>query len=73
MGLFATLRAAFAASTQSTDRGTGTGDPTGAYWCHDCSERVPARDVAGDDAPACPACGDAMELERSPGSTGCAC
>jgi Zn finger protein HypA/HybF involved in hydrogenase expression len=73
MGLFATLRDAFAASTQSTDRGTGTSESTGAYWCHDCAERVPARDVSGEDAPSCPECGDAMELERSPGTTGCAC
>ena len=72
MSIIGTLKDVLAASTQSPDRGTGTSEVQGSYWCHDCTERVPARD-AGDDAPACPDCGDEMDLERSPGSTGCAC
>lgn len=73
MGILSTLKQTFEASTQSADRGRGTGEPVGAYWCHDCAERIPVRETAGDDAPDCPECGDEMELERSPGSTGCAC
>ncbi|SFR32030.1 zinc-ribbon domain-containing protein [Halogeometricum limi] len=73
MGILGTLKDAFEASTQSSDRGTGTDETLGSYWCHDCAERIPARDVKGDDAPSCPDCGDEMDLERSPGSTGCAC
>ena len=73
MGLFGTLKEAFVASTPSTDRGSGTTESKGAYWCHDCDERLLDLDVAGEEPPACPDCGDAMDFERSPGSTGCAC
>lgn len=73
MGLLGTLKDAFAASTESPNRGAATSEPRGSYWCHDCAERIPAGDVAGDEAPTCPECGDEMDLERSPGSTGCAC
>jgi len=73
MGLFGTIKDAFEASTESPNRGASTSEVRGSYWCHDCAERIPARDVEGDDAPPCPACGDEMELERSPSSTGCAC
>ncbi len=73
MGLFSTVKETLAASTQSTDRGTGTQESTGAYWCHDCAERVPDFEVDGEATPDCPECGDAMTFERSPGSTGCAC
>lgn len=45
----------------------------GAYWCHDCSERIRDVDVDGDGPPACPECGDDMEFERSPDSGACAC
>lgn len=72
MGLFGTLRDALAASTQATDRETGTREAKGAYWCHDCAERIPARE-ADEETPSCPECGDEMDFERSPGSTGCAC
>jgi hypothetical protein len=73
MGLFSTVRETLAASTQSTDRGDGTRESAGAYWCHDCAERVPDFEVDGEATPDCPDCGDPMEFERSPGSTGCAC
>lgn len=73
MGLLSTIRETFAASTSAANRGAGAGEARGAYWCHDCAERIPASDVAGDEAPSCPACGDEMEFENSPGSTGCAC
>ncbi|WP_415380320.1 hypothetical protein [Halosimplex sp. TS25] len=74
MGVLTTVRELFAASTQNPNRG---GDPTreseGAYWCHDCGERLLDLDVDGDDAPDCPTCGAAMTFERSAPSTGCAC
>lgn len=73
MGLIGTIRETLEASTPSPDRGTGTSESAGAYWCDPCAERVPAADVEGEDAPACPECGEAMRFERSPGSTGCAC
>jgi DNA-directed RNA polymerase subunit RPC12/RpoP len=61
-------------STDPTARqNEGTGETKGAYWCTDCDERVPGTEVEGDDAPACPSCGDEMTFERSPGSAGCAC
>jgi hypothetical protein len=34
---------------------------------------VPDFEVDGEATPDCPDCGDPMEFERSPGSTGCAC
>ena len=73
MGLIGTLKDTLAASTQSANRGDVTEtESEGAYWCHDCAERI--RDVdAGDGTPTCPECGDEMEFERSVGSTGCAC
>lgn len=73
MGLLGTLKDAFEASTESANRGSGTSEARGSYWCHDCAERTPAADVTGDVTPSCPECGDEMELERSPSSTGCAC
>ena len=73
MGLFGTLKETFAASTQSTDRDTGTTESKGAYWCHDCNERLLDLDVEGEEPPSCPDCGAEMTFERSPGSTGCAC
>ena len=53
MGLFGTLKEAFVASTPSTDRGSGTTESKGAYWCHDCDERIRDVEVAGAGAPAC--------------------
>lgn len=74
MSIIDTVRDVLAASTESPNRGGGTGDESkGAYWCHDCGERIRDVDADGDDAPDCPECGDAMEFERSVGSTGCAC
>jgi rubrerythrin len=73
MGLLDTLKETFEASTQSTNRGGGTQESKGAYWCHDCAERILDLNVEGKTPPACPVCGDDMEFERSPGSTGCAC
>lgn len=72
MGIINTVRDVLQASTQSANRGEGTDDPVGSYWCDDCTERLPATE---DDAepPACPACGETMRLDRSPGTTGCAC
>ncbi|MFC7176745.1 hypothetical protein [Halosegnis marinus] len=72
MGLLRSVSEALRASGQSTNRGEGAGEVEGAYWCHDCGERV-ADASADDETPDCPDCGDAMAFERSPGSTGCAC
>ena len=74
MSVFDTLRDAFRASTESPNRKAGgTSESAGAYWCHDCDERIPDADVDGEGAPDCPSCGESMEFERSPSSTGCAC
>ncbi|MFB6196224.1 MAG: hypothetical protein ABEI80_08620 [Haloplanus sp.] len=73
MGLLDTITETLQASSSAANRGDGAGESTGAYWCHDCEERIPDGDVAGEDAPDCPSCGDPMTFERSPGSTGCAC
>ena len=68
MSLFQTVRDALqSSSARSTERSKG------AYWCHDCDERVLDIDVEGDEPPACQVCGDKMEFERSTGPTGCAC
>lgn len=71
MGLFGTLKETLAASTPTTGRNAR--ESKGAYWCHGCSERVLDLDVEGESPPACPACGEEMEFERSTSSTGCAC
>ncbi|MFC7097326.1 hypothetical protein [Halobaculum marinum] len=73
MGLLGTLTETLKASTESPNRGDGTEESAGAYWCHDCDERLLDLDVEGEEAPSCPDCGDEMTFERSPGSTGCAC
>ena len=74
MGVLNTVKEMFEASTQNPNRGEDPAtDSKGAYWCHDCSERILDVDVTGDDPPDCPDCGDQMEFERSVGSTGCAC
>jgi hypothetical protein len=74
MGVLGTISDVLEASTESANRGGGTGDGSkGAYWCHDCSERIRDVDVEGEGPPACPECDGAMEFERSPSSTGCAC
>jgi len=73
MSIIDTVRDVLAASSASPDRGGSDNESAGAYWCHDCGERVRDVDVEGEDAPDCPDCGDAMEFERSAASTGCAC
>jgi len=73
MSVLSTVKEILQASSQSTNRGEGTAESEGAYWCHDCSERTLDLDVAGEEPPTCPGCGDEMEFERSAGSTGCAC
>jgi Zn finger protein HypA/HybF involved in hydrogenase expression len=73
MSVIDTVRDILEASTQNPNRGGGTAESKGAYWCHDCEERVLDLDVEGDDAPDCPQCGEEMSFERSAGSTGCAC
>jgi DNA-directed RNA polymerase subunit RPC12/RpoP len=73
MGILGTITETLKASSQSANRGQDGEQSTGAYWCHDCSERILDLDVDGDEPPSCPACGDEMAFERSPGSTGCAC
>ena len=73
MGLLGTISEVLEASSQTTKRGDVTEESEGAYWCHDCGERVLDVDVEGDAPPECSSCGDEMEFERSAGSTGCAC
>jgi rubrerythrin len=73
MSVLSTVKELLEASTQNPNRGGGASDSEGAYWCHDCAERVPDVDVEGEAPPACPDCGDEMTFERSAGSTGCAC
>jgi Zn finger protein HypA/HybF involved in hydrogenase expression len=73
MSVIGTVKEILEASTQNPNRGTGATESKGAYWCHDCQERILDVDVEGEDAPDCPTCGDEMTFERSAGSTGCAC
>lgn len=51
---------------------TASSRSNGAYWCHDCNERIPDVDVDGEEPPACPACGEEMAFERS-ATADCAC
>ncbi|MFC7044022.1 hypothetical protein ACFQH6_20070 [Halobacteriaceae archaeon GCM10025711] len=69
MGVISTVKDALLASKSAPAESSG---PKGAYWCHDCSERLLPTD-ADADPPACPSCGQAMAFERSPDSGGCAC
>ncbi|MFB6152062.1 MAG: hypothetical protein ABEJ40_09685 [Haloarculaceae archaeon] len=73
MSVLNTVKEILQASTQNPDRGGGTAESKGAYWCHDCQERVRDVDVEGEGSPTCPSCGDEMAFERSAASTGCAC
>lgn len=74
MGIVNTVREVLQASSQTTNRGDGDDQetPTGSYWCDDCTERIIAEE-ADEQPPSCPSCGEDMRLDRSPGSTGCAC
>jgi Zn finger protein HypA/HybF involved in hydrogenase expression len=69
MSIIGTVRDAL----QPSERADTGEKSEGAYWCHDCSERVLDTDVDGDEPPACPECGDDMAFERSPDSGACAC
>jgi Zn finger protein HypA/HybF involved in hydrogenase expression len=74
MSILGTVRDVLKASTESANRGDVTGETSkGAYWCDDCGERIRDVDVASEEAPNCPSCGDEMRFERSQTSTGCAC
>lgn len=74
MGLLSTIGEAFKASTQATNRGDVTNEESeGAFWCHDCQERIRDVEVEGETPPDCPSCDDEMEFERSKGTSGCAC
>lgn len=70
MGLVASLKEALRQSPTTTEGGERS---KGAYWCHDCAERIRDVDHDGEGAPACPECGNEMDFERSPDSAGCAC
>lgn len=72
MRIISTVKEMLEASTQSTNRRQVGDESAGAYWCHDCAERI--RDVDTEvEPPNCPDCGDEMEFERSTTTTGCAC
>jgi Zn finger protein HypA/HybF involved in hydrogenase expression len=74
MSVLTTLKEVLQASTESANRGDPTAEQSkGAYWCHDCDERIRDVKVEDEETPACPDCGDEMEFERSPSSSGCAC
>ncbi len=73
MSVLDSVKEILKASTQNPNRGDETTESKGAYWCNDCGERILDIDVAGDEAPDCPQCGESMTFERSAGSTGCAC
>lgn len=73
MSVINTVKEILEASTQNPNRGESVGESKGAYWCHDCEERLLDLEVEGDTPPDCPTCGESMEFERSAGSTGCAC
>ncbi|PSP54692.1 hypothetical protein BRC82_09150 [Halobacteriales archaeon QS_1_67_19] len=74
MGVLNTVTEYLRAATESPNRGDpAAAESDGAYWCHDCDERIRDVDAEGNGAPDCPECGDEMAFERSPGSTGCAC
>lgn len=72
MGIVNTVKEILQASGQTTNRGSGTETSKGAYWCNDCTERIPAAKT-DEEPPTCSSCGEQMELERSPGTTSCAC
>lgn len=73
MSVLETVKGLFEASTQNPDRGGDSAESVGAYWCHDCQQRVLDLEVEGSEPPDCPDCGEDMEFERSAASTGCVC
>ena len=72
MSIVSSLRRVVAGATTDGDADS-SGSSRGAYWCHDCSERIPAADAPDDATPACPGCGEEMTFERTPDTGGCAC
>jgi len=69
MSILQTVRDALQASSSATT----TDGSKGAYWCHDCNERIRDVDVEGEEPPTCPTCDEEMEFERSTGTASCAC
>ena len=68
MGLLDSIR-----STLTTS-GPSSGTPiAGAYWCDDCSVRIPSEEPPDGTERTCPECDGEMRFERSPDSGGCAC
>ncbi|AUX10791.1 hypothetical protein AArcSl_3185 [Halalkaliarchaeum desulfuricum] len=70
MGILDAVRDLFSEPPQQR---SSKSESVGAYWCHDCAERVPGSDQTEDTAPECPSCGEEMSFERSPGTASCAC
>ncbi|MDR5673762.1 Zn finger protein [Halalkaliarchaeum sp. AArc-CO] len=70
MGLLDSVRNLF---SEPARHRPSASESVGAYWCHDCDERIPGGDVPEDAAPECPSCGAEMSFERSPGTASCAC
>lgn len=70
MALLESIRDAFLPS----DREPAT-PIVGAYWCDDCSVRIPLEQRPGSDADPrpCPDCGEPMRFEPSPDDGSCAC
>lgn len=73
MSVLDTVKEILEASSSSPNRGGGKSESKGAYWCHDCQERILDLNVEDEKPPTCPNCGEEMEFERSAASTGCAC
>ena len=73
MSVLTSLKELLAEAGPSGGETTAGSGSKGAYWCHDCDERIPEFHVEGEDPPTCPTCGESMEFERSPDSAGCAC
>ncbi len=73
MSVLGTVRELIEASNPQERGGTPNDSSEGAYWCHDCDQRVRDVDHDGEAPPACPDCGEEMAFERSVDSAGCAC
>lgn len=74
MSVLNTVKELFEASAEPSDRDDlEVMQSKGAYWCHDCDERVSAAMVEREETPTCSECGDEMAFEPSPPTTGCGC
>ncbi|MXV63379.1 hypothetical protein GS429_15165 [Natronorubrum sp. JWXQ-INN-674] len=76
MGLIESIRSAVGAIEPETESETKTdrrSNLAGAYWCDDCSVRVPVTEDEVDESRSCPDCGESVQFERSPDSGHCAC